>query len=446
MLNLQKFQDKRVFYILVFTLVILFVLFLTLLSRQQKVQEELALQNQQVEELMGTPPTSTSPLPQTVFSDYALNTDFPSLPASVKMSDLKTTYTTGEALDLATKVGFSNAIVDDGVNMIMVTDDADGLQSALFISKTTGSVMLVTESGFPTGGSDPESAARSFLSKLGLLDDTLVASATYVRASSPGVTFVEFHRSWEKLGLPLLNPVGTLNLSENESLADVRLGYIEESAPEDPDVIDSSDGQPGKVRPNQFNTITVGVLDENNNVTSVASNIKVFSNTQTKASSQTLKTPEEALEDLRNGKTSFSLTKPLGEGIVDFNTVYTDGQAVSDNAVINEIVLTYLDEVGQKTQSSLYPHYLFRGVATLASGYQVQFVQTVPAVKQINTLGLFAQNSAPIVFPGQSSTLQYGTFNWLSPVPNAQSAVACEGLTQIFALPDGGYIVWYSAP
>jgi len=79
----------------------------------------------------------------------------------------------------------------------------------------------------------------------------------------------------------------------------------------------------------------------------------------------------------------------------------------------------------------------------LDSGYETQFVQTVPAVKQINTLGVFAQNSAPTVFPGQGSTLQYGTFNWLSPAPNPTVNLACAGLTQIFQFPNGGYIGWY---
>ena len=79
----------------------------------------------------------------------------------------------------------------------------------------------------------------------------------------------------------------------------------------------------------------------------------------------------------------------------------------------------------------------------MASGYEVQFVETVPAVKSMNTLGLFAQNTQVTVFPGQGSTLQYGTFNWLSPAPNPDAILACAGLTQIFQIPGGGYIGWY---
>ena len=91
MLNLQKIQDKRLLYILLGTLVILFVLFLTLLSRQKQVQEELANQAPPLDSYTEQLPP-TSPLPQTIFSDYSLNTDFPTLPVSVKLSDLKTTF------------------------------------------------------------------------------------------------------------------------------------------------------------------------------------------------------------------------------------------------------------------------------------------------------------------------------------------------------------------
>src|SRR3989338_902360 len=445
-MNLQKVGDKRVFYILVGTLILLFVLLLSLLSKKRVLDQQILTQNQQgtdQSQNQGLPPqTVSSPLPQTVFSDYTLNTNLPTLPDSVKLSDLKTSYTTGEALDLATKIGFENSIVDDGVGMILVTDQGENQQGLLPMRKKNGDWLLVSEKGYPSGSTDPTAAARSFLAEMGFMDDTLEAYATYKRASFPGVTFVEFHRSWEKLGLPYLNPVGALNLDETESLADVKLGYIEKSAPDDPDVTESSDGSPGKIRPNQFNTITIGVSEENGNVMTVTSNAKLFTKTQQKSSSQSLKTPEEALEELKSGKASFSLVKPTGEGAIDMKNVFPNDQAVVENATINEVILTYLDEVGQKTQNTLYPYYLYRGVGTSA-GYQVQFVQTVPAVKQINTLGVFAQNSQVTVFPGQGSTLQYGTFNWLSPAPNPNQSLACAGLTQIFQLPNGAYIGWF---
>ena len=448
-MNLQKVADKRVFYILVGTLILLFVLLLSLLSKKRVLDQQNLTQYQQgtgQDQNQGLPPQSVSfPFPRTVASDYTLNTDLPTLPDSVKLSDLKTSYTTGEALDLATKIGFTNAVVNDGTDVIFVTDQDENQdqQGLLTISKTTGNWVIVTEKGYPSGASDPTSAARSFLQKLGVWDDTLVVSSTYKRASYPGLTFVEIHRSWEGLGMPLINPLGAMNLTETERLADVKLGYIENATPDDPDVTESSDGFPGKTRPNQFNTITVGVADESNNVMNVTSNIKLFSKTLEKSSSQSLKTPEEALEELKSGKTSFSLAKPSGEGVIEIQNVFPGNQVELQNAVINEVMLTYIDEVGQKTQSTLYPYYLFRGTATSSTGYQVQFVQTVLALKDINTLGVFAQNSQVTVFPGQGSTLQYGTFNWLSPAPNPNQSLACAGLTQIFQLPNGAYIGWF---
>lgn len=443
-MNLQKLHEKKVLYVLAGTFVILLLLLITLLGRKQQLDQQVANQTPPGNSSVTTQP-SASKLPKTTFSSYTLNAQLPTLPASVKLSDLKTSFTTGEALDLATKLGFKKSIVDDGVNLVLVTDQVDGQQALLSINKTNGNLLYSSESGFLSGGSDPTSAALSILSKLGLLDDTLVVTATYKRASFPGVTFVELHRSWEKLGLPILNPVGALNLAETSRLADVKLGYVDADAPADPDITESSDGLAGKVRPNDFNTVTVGVADQNNNVLTVTSNIKLLSRTQEKSSTQTLKTPEEAFEELKNGKSSFSLIKPTGDGAIDMNSVFAGGQTVVNNASVNEVVLTYLEEIGQKSQTTLYPYYLYRGVGTSNTGYQVQFVETVLAVKDINTLGVFAQsqNTPPTVFPGQGSTLQYGTFNWLSPGPGQPGALACAGLTQIFALPNGGYIAWY---
>ena len=443
---LRKVTEKRIVYILAGTLILLLIVLISLINKKRVLDQQIMTQQgSELSQDQGVPPVASS-LPRTAFADYTLNTDLPTLPTSVKLADLKTSHTTGEALDLATRIGFNNPVVDEGAGMVLVSDqDGEGNQVGLLqISKKSGDFLIVSETGYPTEGTDPVSAAQSFLSKMGIWDDTLVPTATFKRESSPGVVFVEIHRSWEMLGLPILNPIGTLNLSETERVADVRLGYIENSAPDDTDVIESSDDLPGKTRPNQFNTVTVGVVEDNLNVMNVTSNLKLFANTQEKESDQALKTPEEALEDLKSGRTSFSLVKPLGAGVYDVQNVFPDSQAVSDTAVINEVVLTYLDEVGQTTQSTLYPHYLFRGTATLASGYQVQFVETVSAVKQINALGVFAaQNTLPTVFPGQGSTLQYGTFNWLSPAPNRNAGLACAGLTQLFQLPNGGYIGWY---
>lgn len=440
-MNPQNPKEKRVLYVLLGTLIILFILLISLLTRKKSLEQQGLIPSPPSNETISNQPPVKVALPQPVFSDYTLGTDLPTLPASVKLSDIKTSYTTGEALNFATKIGFPQAIVEEGVDLVFVTDQPDNPQALLTINRKTGNLMFSAESGYPAGGgTDPTSAAQAFLNRMGLMDDTLIAYATYERASTPGVTYIEFHRDWTKLGLPYLNPVGALNLSETEKLSDVKLGYVEVNAPPDPDIVSASDNNVGKIRPNNFNTVTVAV-NEDNTISWVSSNLKLFSQTQTKTSAANLKTPEEALEEFKSGKASFSLTKPMGDGAVDVQTVYPDNQALAENAVITDFLLSYIDDITQKTQTTLYPHYIIKGTATLDSGYQVAFVQTLSAVKQINTLGVFAQNTEPSVFPGQGSTLQYGTFNWLTPPP--AEAAACAGLTQIFALPNGGYIGWY---
>src|SRR3989344_6936445 len=168
-MNLPKFQDKRVLYILVGTLVVLFVLLLTLISRKQRLEQQIATQTPPTGDTSAGKQIPISNLPKTVFSEYTLNATLPSLPTSVKLADLKTSYTTGEALDLATKIGFKKAIVDDGVNLVLVTDQAEGPQALLSLNKASGNFLFTSEGGFPSGvsGADPTSIARSFLSKLG---------------------------------------------------------------------------------------------------------------------------------------------------------------------------------------------------------------------------------------------------------------------------------------
>ena len=124
-MNPQSPKEKRVLYILLGTLIILFILLISLLTRKKSLEQQGLIPQPPSNEMISNQPPVKLALPQPVFSDYTLETDLPVLPASVKLSDIKTSYTTGEALNFATKIGFPQAIVEEGVDLVFVTDQPD---------------------------------------------------------------------------------------------------------------------------------------------------------------------------------------------------------------------------------------------------------------------------------------------------------------------------------
>src|SRR3990167_3618749 len=163
-MNFQNLKERKLLYILLGTLIVLFLLLVTLLSKRQRLEQQIADQTSTTSDSSAPSIPASSPLPRAVFSEYTLNTTLPSLPTSIKLSDLKTTYTTGEALNLATKIGFSKAIVDEGTNLVLVTDQAEGQQGLLTFNRTTGNFLFASDVGYPSGvsGADATTAARSF--------------------------------------------------------------------------------------------------------------------------------------------------------------------------------------------------------------------------------------------------------------------------------------------
>ncbi|MBM4402206.1 MAG: hypothetical protein FJ044_03110, partial [Candidatus Cloacimonetes bacterium] len=233
----------------------------------------------------------------------------------------------------------------------------------------------------PPTFSTPQAIAQSYLSELGLWDDTLVFTTTYQRTDLPGLTFVEFHRSWEKVGLPILNIVGMMNVPEEKRLSGIALASQNTNPPDDPRIINVSNGLNGKERPNDFNTITVGVGNDGR-ILFIDSNLrKLEAMDSTTNLNFTLKTPQEVLLELEQGKGIFSLIMPTGEGVLDFNKVYPENIAHGKKATINDFLFAYLEKANGVEQKFLQPMYVFRGTSTLDSGYHVQFVQAIPAIK-----------------------------------------------------------------
>lgn len=325
--------------------------------------------------------------PEVLFDEYDLNTSIPVTPSAVNIYTFKANYTLPETLEFAKKFGFNNLNQKEiSETATIIYDNQTQESRGIFIfDHQTGSFSFqsfgVHKPKEVAGFATPESIAQSYLSELGLWDDTLVFTTTYELDGLSGITSVEFHRDWNKVGLPILNIVGLLNIPESKRLTDIALASQDSRLPDDSSIVNVSNGLNGKQRPNDFNTITVAVTDDGRILSINSSLRKQETVNSTSNLSLSLKTPQEALAELKQDKGIFSLTTPTGEGSLDFSKLYPQNIAHGKEAIINDFVLTYLEKANGIEQQFFQPMYIFRGTSTLNSGYHVQFVQAVPAVK-----------------------------------------------------------------
>lgn len=208
-----------------------------------------------------------------------------------------------------------------------------------------------------------------------IFDPTVKYSATYKRTDKPGVTFVEFHRNWNAVGLPILNAYGIFNLPDNKLLSNLTF-LSGDNRSSDDNIFETSDRKDGMKRSNDFNTITVAVLDNEPKVLSVESNIRFLTGTPSEVS--VLKY-EDALSALKSNNYEFLYTSPEGEGVPRFDLVYPGNSAVLTNAFITETIVSYIENPPQTPQDRLEPYYIFKGKGMLASGYSVEFIAGVPS-------------------------------------------------------------------
>lgn len=414
--------------LLIIGLLLLIILFT--LSLIVNLREKAEVATSPPSQRQATLPEDTSrPLPKVYFATYEKPTSLPSVPPEVKRYVFKTNYTLDEVKEFGKKFGLSEAKIPDDRLVIMYNMVDTNNRGILTFDRVTGGISFQSygvhrpkdtsgvAEGLPRGGGTKEAIAQQFLTDLNLWDPTITCPITYERKGLEGVTFVECHRDWGKVGLPILNTVGILNISESQSLTSLALGQAAPDAPLDATVANISilsspsyssyppfhpSTQEGKARPSDFNTITVGVTQDGR-ILSLESNMRKIVETKQYTANDLL-TPEEALQQFINHKSSFSLTIPAGSGSVDWNKVYPGNKADSRKAVITDYLLAYLEKPGQSSQDSLVPVYLIRGTAELDSGYTVRFLEVLPAVRnEQSVLGISAEVAQ---VPG----LKFGTF------------------------------------
>ncbi len=246
---------------------------------------------------------------------------------------------------------------------------------------------------------DPKLGALNFLKKIGLNDDLVTCDITYNINTLPGITYVECHRSWEKMGAPLLNLPGVLNIPETTPLSTLQLGY--NSTPlSNPSIINVSTGQNGVNRPNDFNTATFAVSSDGT-ILSIVSNLRWI----TQENEENLVTPSQAFEILQQNKADQTIAIPAGTGDFNWDKVFPLEGVTGQNASINSFELVYVENELSQKQKTYIPTYLFRGNVRTNTGYSINFVQTVPAV---------LNSSQPISENTPKDNLQLQTFQ-LSP-------------------------------
>lgn len=335
---------------------------------------------------------STFQSPQMYFASYTNKSHMPAFPNQVNSFTLKTDFSLADAVDLGEKLGLTEYKEPNAYDVILYNLSDPQNRGILTFKRKTGEFFFQSW-GIHTadeGSATAETAARLFLDKLGVIDATVDCAISYRRRQIPDITYVECHRDWSRAGLPILNLVGVLNISENKPLSSLVLGEIEETAPDDGSIVDVSTGQDKKIRPNDFNTITVAIASDGR-ILSVQSNLRQIDKTQV-ISQNELITPDEAMRQFSEHKSQLALSLPAGIGIVDWDNVYVQNQGIADEVQISDFLLTYLEKPSSSKQDMLVPMYLIRGLAELSSGYTVRFIETVPALR--SGVSIFVQNES----------------------------------------------------
>jgi hypothetical protein len=330
--------------------------------------------------------TTTAPTVQ--FSNWQFNIATPSTAVSTASTyGFKTNYSVPEVTRIAEALSTSEFVKSDQNQVLAYTVDFGGQTvNALFFNTTTGAYSYINSKGLalntPTGtaSANIDSTVYNFLQSKNLVDPTVKVTAHYMRKDKPNTLFVELHRDWQAAGLPILNFIGTINLTETEHLNALTLTTPLSTVAANSDIYATSDRRDGRERPDDFNTMTVAIDTTTNSIIGIRSNIRQFTATP---KSTSLISFETAHERLKNNQYAYIFTSPTGSGNPAWDKVYPKNIAPSSQVTVTEERYVYLESMPDQLQTELKPYVLVKGTAKLKSGYNVKFVAAVPA--DVNT-------------------------------------------------------------
>jgi len=319
--------------------------------------------------------------PEVKVANWVLEAEKPaSSLTQAQVYSFKTSYTDSDGVSLAKKFLGSNIGTEKGTKLIgyYPLNSGDKQASMFFFNTAVGTFSYASTEGVEVSGTDgkPESKATAFLKSV-LPDSTVKLTASYKRKDQADYQYFEYHRDWKETGLPILNPLGLLDLPETQTMSKLSLTNAAGNLSKDDQVYATSDSSDGLPRQNDFNTVTVVIDVNHGNLIALNSNLRQLNQSQVKTVS--LISFNEAVEKLKNNRYESLLTKPSGQGSADYNKVYPGNRSTAKTATVTEAVLAYLENSPSVVQSTLAPYYVFRGYTNLDSGYKVNFIATVPA-------------------------------------------------------------------
>lgn len=362
--------------------------------------------------------------PKIIFKKYTNKSTTPLLPPVFNTYTLRTNYTNNDVVSFAQKLGLYTYEASNSNNMLVYNFSDKEKKGILSFNKSSGAFTYESYGILkPIGYNEKWSAmdtAKSFLKEIALYDNTIECANTYRKKDqSSQMTFVECHRDWQKTKIPIVNLGGILSMPENKKIGDLVVGATDNSTPDDLNIIDvrdvsgnSLEKENGKSRPDDFNTVTLGIYKDGR-VLSVVSNLRLINQIKITDSARDLITPNEALIALENHKSQFSLTIPSGTGILEWDKAYPSNQVYSDNAVINDMSLVFVEKPSDNIQYDYSPSYLITGTAFLSSGYNVRFTEVIPALKSDNILSYNQEKfnkSKVLAAQTGKPNIQLGTF------------------------------------
>lgn len=301
-------------------------------------------------------------------------------PDSVTIYPFKTNLGKDEALRLSAQLGLNPQTTEETSTRVLLTSK-NGNESALFyLHKASGAFMYKATDGFgqtaSTAQLEPQRIQQLAADVSG--DPRVKLGATYAKTSMPQVKFYEFHRDWATSGLPIVNFSGLFNVPELVKIGDLKArpenGTIVKYLAIDQDVVETSDKADGRVRQNDFNTLTIGV--KNGRVIQIVSKLRLLG---TNASSAPVITYVEAVKKLEASKYTYIATSPAGSEELEYSDLYPKNTAELRSVTVSDSALVYLEELPLVSQKQMIPYYVFKGYGVLGSGHRVKVLAAVAA-------------------------------------------------------------------
>lgn len=333
-------------------------------------------------------------LPQFQAERHVLAVKPPTVPSTVSTYGLKTNYTTEEVSAFGARLGLRNITTSKENPNFYVVFEMDDMnnrgymefnkQTGEFMYKSFGAVMPMPPLNSPESASlnNPMAIGLGYVKQLGMDDGTVTCTNSYyVKGFENTMVTVVCHRDWAKVGgIPIVSFPGIINVDENTPLSSLTLGKADANAPQDPNIVQTSNGTDAKVQPNDFNSISFTLERETGQLIAITSSLRQIVQTQT-LDSKSLLDPIAAFQKVQQNYPELTLLIPAGQGSVDWNAVYTKNTAQAKQAMVKDFIVAYLEKPSFLTQSALVPYYIFRGTAQLDSGYTTRFLSLVPAIQ-----------------------------------------------------------------